>query len=108
MKLDSSHLLERAAEGTYASESVAWAQLEPGNFEVRYGLQDAGPLRLALRKINVGFKAEAQVARQRAVIGIVADPRTRARWLGTRLNPSSVFSSRTFVELSTTGAGSFF
>lgn len=108
MKLESSHLLDRAAEGTYAPETVSWAQLERGNFEVRYGLLDAGPLRLALRKINVGFKGEAQVARHRTVIGIVADPQTQARWLGTKLDEWSAFSSRTFVELSTTGPGSFF
>lgn len=108
MKLACSHLLEHAVQGTYAPETIAWAQLEPGNFEVRYGLMDAGPMRLAMRKANVGFKGEAQVARQKSVIGIIADACTQARWFGTKLDERSVFSSRTSAELSTSGAGSFF
>jgi AraC-like DNA-binding protein len=108
MKLESSHLLERSAEGTYAPETVAWAQLEPGNFEVRYGFVDASPLRLALRKFNVAFKGEAQVAKEKSVIGIVADPLTRARWFGTKMDASSIFSSSAFVDLTTSGAGSFY
>ena len=108
MKLQRSNLLERSAEGTYAPETVAWAQLEPGNFEVRYGFIDANPLRLALRKFNVGFKGEAEVAKQKSVIGVVADPRTRARWFGRKMDAGNVFSSSAFVELTTSGAGSFY
>lgn len=108
MKLACSHLLEHAVQGTYAPETIAWAQLEPGNFEVRYGFVDAGPMRLALRKANVGFKGEAQVARQKSIVGIIADACTQARWFGTKLDERSVFSSRTFAELSTSGRGSFF
>ncbi|HEY6325661.1 MAG TPA: helix-turn-helix domain-containing protein [Candidatus Cybelea sp.] len=108
MKLECSHLLERAAEGTYAPETLSWAQLEPGNFVVRYGFVDAGPLRLSLRKMNLGFKGEAQVARQKSVIGIVADARTKARWFGTKMDAGSAFSTRNVAELSTSGPGSFF
>jgi AraC-like DNA-binding protein len=108
MELESSHLLEHAAVGTYAPETLTWAQLEPGKFEVRYGLLDAGPLRLAVRNMNLGFKGEAQVARQRSVFGITGDSRTRARWHGTTLDQRSVFSSRTAVEISTSGEASFF
>jgi AraC-like DNA-binding protein len=108
MKLERSHLLDRAAEGSYAPDTLSWAQLEPGNFEVRYGFVDAGPMRLALRKMNVGFKGEAQIARHRSVMGVVADTRTKARWFGSRMDAGSVFSSGTSAELSTLGAGSFF
>ncbi len=69
---------------------------------------DAGPLRLALRKFNVGFRGEAQVAKVKSVIGIVADPRTRARWFGNKMDARSIFSSSGFVELTTSGRGSFY
>ncbi len=108
MKLEYSRLLEPAVEGTYARETLTWAQLEPGNFEVRYGFVDASPLRLALRKVNVGFKGEAHVAKDKSVIGMVADPLTRARWFGTKMDASSIFSSPAFVELTTSGAGAFY
>jgi AraC family transcriptional regulator, ethanolamine operon transcriptional activator len=108
MKFESSHLLERAAEGTYAPETMTWAQLEPGKFEVRYQFVDAGPLRLALRKINVGFMGGAHVARHKSVVGIVADSRTKARWLGSYVDEASVFTSRTCVELSTSGPSAFY
>jgi len=108
INLQSSQLLERSAEGTYAPETVAWAQLEPGNFEVRYGFVDASPLRLALRKMNVGFKGEASVPKEKSVIGILADPRTRARWFGAKMDARSIFSSPARVELATSGAGSFY
>ncbi len=108
MKLERSRFLERAFEGTYAPETVSWAQLEPGDFEVRYGFVDAGPLRLALRKMNVGFKGEARVARQKALVGIVADPRTEARSSGAKLDARRVVSSRDFVEVCTSGPASFY
>ncbi len=108
MNLECSDLLERATEGTYAAETLSWAQLEPGNFKVRYGFVDATPVRLSLRKVNVGFKGEAQVAPLRSIIGLVADPRTKARWFGAKMDAGSIFSSRTNAELSTSGPGSFY
>jgi AraC-like DNA-binding protein len=109
MQVERSHLLERSAlEGTYALNSVTWAQLEPGRFEVRYAVIDALPLQISARSVNVGFKVEAEIAPQKFVLGLTADLRTRARWFGTDLRDAHVVATRNLVALSTAGPSAFY
>jgi AraC-like DNA-binding protein len=109
MRLQSSHLLERSGvEGTYALESVKWAQLEPGVFTVRYGVLEACPVELSVRCMNVGFSAEAAVAPNKLVFGLIADTRTRARRFGIQVDECNIAASRDSMVLSAEGPSSFY
>jgi AraC-like DNA-binding protein len=109
MQLESSNRLERSAlESTYSLDSLAWAQLEPGAFEVRYGILDAPPLEISSRSMNVGFKAEADVAPHRFMLGLVADTRTSARWFGADVDEGHVATTRNLLALSAAGPSSFY
>lgn len=101
--------LERAAlEGTFVSTSISWAQLEPGTFDVGYGLLDASPVELSYRTFNLAFKAEADVAPDKALIGLVADPRTKARWFGAPVDAAMIAATRSGIDLRSEGGGSFY
>lgn len=107
--MESSHLLERSAlEGTYKMPSVAWAQLEPGPFEVRYGVVNAELVELSVRHMSTGFTIEADVAPHKFMLGLLANPRTQARWFGTAVDGSHIGVSATSIALSTAGASSFY
>jgi AraC-like DNA-binding protein len=109
MQLQSSHLLERSAvEGTYALESLKWAQLEPGVFTVRYGVIEARPVQLSVRCLNVGFSAEAEVAPNKLMVGLIADTRTRARRFGIQVDECGIAASRDSMVLSAEGPSSFY
>jgi AraC-like DNA-binding protein len=109
MRLQSSHLLERSGiEGTYALESLKWAQLEPGVFSVRYGVIEARPVQLAVRCMNVGFSAEAAVAPNKLMVGLIADTRTRARRFGIQVDECGIAASRDSMVLSAEGPSSFY
>jgi AraC family transcriptional regulator, ethanolamine operon transcriptional activator len=107
--MNQSNLLDRAAlEGTFLPSSVSWAQLDPGEFAVTYGVLNAAPLEISYRNMNLGFKGEAEIAPQKTMIGIVADPRTKARWFGTPADQASIASTRSTIDIRTEGAGSFY
>jgi len=109
VRLQSSHLLERSrVEGTYALESVKWAQLEPGVFTVRYGVLEARPMELSIRCVNVGFSAEAAVAPNKLVFGLIANTRTRARRFGIQVDECNIAASRDSMVLSAEGPSSFY
>jgi AraC-like DNA-binding protein len=109
MELDQSNLLERAAlESTYLMPTVSWAQLDPGMFDVRYGVIDAAPLEISFRRFNLGFKAEAEVAPQKTMIGLMADPRSRARWFGIPTDATSIAATRSTIDVRTEGPGAFY
>lgn len=104
-----SHLLDRAAlDGTFVPTSVSWAQLEPGAFAVSYGVLDAAPLEISYRRFNLGFKGAAEVAPQRTMIGVVADPRVTVRWFGTPVDHHTVASTRSEIDLRTEGPAAFY
>jgi AraC family ethanolamine operon transcriptional activator len=108
MNLEHSHLLERSAlGGTYALESVKWAQLEPGRFAVRYGVLDAGPVQLATRHVSVGFKIQADVLPNKFMLGVVADSHTHARWFGAHVDKGSIFATDSSIDVSTQGPSWF-
>jgi AraC-like DNA-binding protein len=109
METNRTHLLERAAlEGTYVPASVSWDQLQPGSFEVSYGVVDAAPVEVSFRSFNLGFKAEAGIAPTKLLIGIVGNARTQARWFGRSVDAESVAASRRTINLSTEGPGAFY
>lgn len=109
MQLQSSHLLERSGvEGTYALESLKWAQLEPGVFTVRYGVLEARPVELSVRSMNVGFSAEAAVLPNKLIVGLIADTRSRARRFGIRVDECDIAASRDSMALSAEGPSSFY
>jgi AraC-like DNA-binding protein len=95
-------------ETVYAPQSLFWAQLERGEFAMQHALLDAPPLEVSLRSFNLGFKAEATVAPQKTIIGLLADSRTSARWFGARVDKGTIAASKTFVDVRTEGAGSFY
>jgi AraC-like DNA-binding protein len=104
-----SHLLEKAALGSaFVPASLQWAQLEPGRFDVQYAVAAAAPVRVSARRFNVGFTGEAEVAPRKCVIGIIAEPRTRARWFGANFDETSIGITRSTMHISTVGRGSFF
>ncbi|HYL28076.1 MAG TPA: helix-turn-helix domain-containing protein [Candidatus Nitrosotalea sp.] len=107
--MDHTNVLDRAAlEGTFLPASISWAQLEPGIFDVGFGVVNASPLELSYRNFSVGFKAEADVVPQKTMIGIVADPRTQARWFGTPVDARMIAATRTTIDIRSEGAGSFY
>jgi AraC-like DNA-binding protein len=108
MGLKRSHLLEGSARGTHVLSGVDWAQLEKGTFEVRHGILRAEPLTLTLRRMNLGFKSAASVTPNTAMIGLLADSRTRCRWFGQAADSSSIAASRTSIDLTTRGASAFY
>src|SRR5579871_701461 len=101
--------LERAAlEGTFVPTSISWAQLEPGAFDVGYGLLNASPVELSYRKFNLAFKAEADIAPDKMLIGLVADPRTKARWFGAPVDAAMIAATRSGIDVRSDGGGSFY
>jgi len=95
-------------EAVYAPHSLCWAQLEPGPFAMRRSIFNAFPLEISFRAFNLGFKAEAGIAPGSAIIGVVADPRTRARWFGTHVDGSAVVASTSTIDVRTEGPGAFY
>jgi len=109
MAMASSHLLERSGlDSTFQLSRSSWAQLEPGRFEVRYGVMNASPVELSVRHFNIGFRSHAEIAPQRFMLGIVADARTQARWFGSRVDSDSIAATKSFVDVSTEGPGAFY
>jgi len=107
--MDHASVLEHAAlERTYVPASISWAQLEPGAFDVAFGFINASPLELSYRTFNLGFKAEANIAPHKTVIGIVADSGTKARWFGTAVNQHMIAATHRGIDLLTEGPGSFY
>ncbi len=101
--------LERAAlEGTFVTTSISWAQLEPGAFDVGYDLLNASPVELSYRKFNLAFKAEADIAPDKMLIGLVADPRTKARWFGAPVDAAMIAATRSGIDVRSDGGGSFY
>jgi AraC-like DNA-binding protein len=107
--MDHTSVLERAAiDGTYLPANISWAQLEPGEFDVGFGIVNASPLELSFRSFNLGFKAEADLAPHKTMIGLVADRRTRARWFGTPVDHRMIAASRSVIDIRTDGCGAFY
>jgi len=91
----------------YLSE-LSWAQLESGEFEPSRRVVDAPPLKLSFQKFNLGFKAEARLLPNTTVVGVVADPSTRAHWFGSQLGAGGIATTRSSIELNTIGSASFY
>jgi AraC family ethanolamine operon transcriptional activator len=108
MEVGGSHRLETAFENAYAVDSIAWAQLEPGGFHVRYGVLDMPMINVSRREISVSTTFAADVAPDRALIGLVADCRTQARFFGIGVDENSIAASRSTVELTSVGPSSFY
>jgi AraC family transcriptional regulator, ethanolamine operon transcriptional activator len=100
--------LETAFENAYATESIAWAQLGPGSFDVRYGVLDLPMLNVSRRDISVSATFAADVAPDRALVGLIADGTTSSRFFGIGVDDTNVAASRTSVELTTTGPSAFY
>jgi AraC family transcriptional regulator, ethanolamine operon transcriptional activator len=109
LRAEQSRLLDDAAlEGTYVKATVSWAQIEPGAFDIRFRVLDTPPFEVSQRTFNVGFKAEAEISRGKALIGIAADETTQGTWFGQGFDQNSVAISQTSLEMQTTGSGSFY
>jgi AraC-like DNA-binding protein len=87
---------------------MSWAQLEPGVFEMRHRLLNASPVEISLKSFNLGFNAEACVAPQRTVFGLLADPQTRARWFGAHVDKGTIAASSSSIDVRTEGPSSFY
>lgn len=102
-------VLERAAvEGSYVSDTVSWAQLDRGAFDISYKVVDAAPVRVALRTYNLAFQVEASIEAAKSVVAVVADPQTRARWFGDRFDIDAIATSRDTIDVRTDGPSAFF
>lgn len=88
--------------------NVRWAQLEPGQFELRRRDVRASRLTLSRLSFGVGFKLEARLPAGTALIGMAADSTTRARWFGLAAGADNVAAGIGGVDLSTTGAAAFY
>jgi len=109
MELQRTPLLERSAlESTYSVESVHWAQLGAGAFEMRYGVIDAAPIELSVRSFNLGFMVEADLAPQRFLVGLLADPRTPTRWFGMEVDKDYIGATRSDIHVSAAGPGALY
>ncbi|MBV9699082.1 MAG: helix-turn-helix domain-containing protein [Candidatus Eremiobacteraeota bacterium] len=108
-KMQHSKRLEGStAKGAFVPESVSWAQLEAGDFEVRFGFLYAGPLTLSLKRYNLGFQSEADIRPDTSLVSIVADRRTQARSFGITIDESHLFASGKAVGVSSLGPASFY
>jgi hypothetical protein len=109
VKAARSQVLDDAAlEGTYSKATVSWAQIEPGAFDIRFRVLDTPPFEISQRKFNVGFKAEAEIAQGKGLIGIAADASSQGNWFGLGFDQDSVAITRTSLEMQTMGPGSFY
>ncbi|MBV8067003.1 MAG: helix-turn-helix domain-containing protein [Candidatus Eremiobacteraeota bacterium] len=95
-------------EAVYAANTLTWTQLEPGDFAMRARILNAPPLELSWRQFNLGFQVEAALNPQATMIGVVADPRTRARWFGSPVDSATIAATSSSVDVRAEGAGAFF
>jgi AraC family transcriptional regulator, ethanolamine operon transcriptional activator len=109
MEVARSSSMERSEERKrYVLESIRWSQLEAGQFEVCHATVDAGPLVLSMRAYNVGFKSEAAVRPGTALIGINANETQAVRWFGSPFKKDDIGSTRTTIDLRTSGPATFY
>lgn len=109
MQLERSAALERSSlEGTYSVDSLTWAQLGSGRFEVRYGSINAPPVELSVRNYNVGFKAQVAVLPGHFLVLVAGDRQTKARWFGANLDETSIAATKSSVDISTDRAAHFY
>jgi AraC family transcriptional regulator, ethanolamine operon transcriptional activator len=100
--------LETAFENAYAVESITWAQLAPGGFDVGYAVLDLPVLNVSRREISGSATFAADVAAGRTLVGLVADLQTQARFFGVGVDESSVAASRSAVEVTASGPSAFY
>jgi hypothetical protein len=109
MNLARTPLFERSGpEALMASRTVSWAQLEPGEFEVRYGVIEAPPLTLSLRCLNLGVRGEVVLPPQSPMLFLASDDRTNARMHGAGFDSGSVATSSSVIDIVTTGPAAFY
>jgi AraC-like DNA-binding protein len=88
-------------------ESFTWTQMEPGSFESEHHIVKLDGMRVGWHGSNVGFKLEAHLKPNRAIIGMLASGATRARWFGTGVSEGHVGASGASIWLSTAGPSAF-
>jgi AraC family ethanolamine operon transcriptional activator len=109
MNVQHTPVLERAAiEGSYVSSTLSWAQLKRGSFDIRYSVLEEPPLRVAWRRYNIAFQAEARTEPNCSVVALLADPRTHARWFGAELTNDMVATGGDSIDVRTDGPSAFF
>jgi AraC family ethanolamine operon transcriptional activator len=109
MNVQHTALLERAEiEGSYISSTLSWAQLQAGTFDVSYSVVNEPALRVAWRRYNIAFQAEAKIEPNRSVVALLADTRTRARWFGTELDSDLIATGVDSIDVRTDGPSAFF
>ncbi len=89
-------------------ESLSWAQIEPGVLEMDRTVLDDAPLKVASRSISVGVKVEAQLKPHGAIVGLIADSCTRARWFGARVDRRAIVASSSCIDVRTIGPSHFY
>ena len=88
--------------------SLRWEQLEPGRFAAWHDVIYADPMKLTLRRFNLGFKGEARLAAHKFMLGLTANIRTQARWFGAPVRDDAIVVTRTSVDVRTEGQASFY
>lgn len=109
MSLDRTRVLERSGpERLMASRDVSWVQLEPGAFEVRYGVLDAPPLTLSVRMFNLKMSGQVTLPPRSPMVYLATDTRTEARVHGISFDSSTIATTSSVIDVVTGGAAAFY